>query len=49
MDEEKENGKYQLEIGLKALVELLDEFRIGNIFNRNVEKRQSDFSNRILC
>ncbi len=34
----KGNGKYQLEVGLKALVGLLDEFRRGNISNRSVER-----------
>ena len=34
-----ENGKYQLETGLKALVGLLDEFRKGNIYKRNVERK----------
>ncbi len=32
------NGKYQLEVGLKALVGLLDEFRSGNITNGNIER-----------
>jgi hypothetical protein len=32
------NGKYQLEVGLKALEGLLDEFRKGNIANRSVER-----------
>ena len=30
------NGKYQLEVGLKALTGLLNEFRRGNITNRSV-------------
>jgi len=36
------NGKYQLEIGLKALAGLLDEFRRGNITNRSIKKEQLD-------
>jgi len=34
-----ENGKYQLETGLKALVGLLDEFRKGNIYKRNADRK----------
>ncbi len=33
------NGKYQLEIGLKALAGLLDEFRKGNIANNKVARQ----------
>ena len=34
-----ENGKYQSEAGLKALVGLLGEFRKGNIYNRKAERK----------
>jgi hypothetical protein len=33
------NDKCQLEVGLKTLEKLLSEFRKGNIFNRNVERK----------
>ncbi len=33
-----ENEKYKLEVGSKALMGLLDEFRRGNIANRSVER-----------
>ena len=38
MDDKTENGKNQLEVGLKALVEILDEFRRGIITNRSIER-----------